>query len=180
MNRVRLAAAACALLFVAGCDADAVTGSGQQLDSLTASSSGAPAARPATPSSTRLANQRLFDNGLSVTVSAPKSFTPTDAALPRSPRAIAFDLIIENGSGRVYRPARLSILATVDDKAAPQLVDSTQGYTGFVGTVDEVAPGQSVRVTVAFAVPTERAHLQLSVQPDAADSQRLTVYEGTV
>jgi hypothetical protein len=180
VNRVRLAAAAaCALLFVAGCDADAVTGSGPQVDSLRASSSGAPA-RPASPSSTRLANQRLFANGLSATVSAPKSFTPTDAALPRSPRAIAFDLIIENGSGTVYRPAQLSILATVDDKAAPQIVDSTQGYTGFVGAVDEVAPGQSVRVTVAFAVPAARAHLQLTVQPDAVDSQRLTVFEGTV
>lgn len=179
MNRVRLAAAACALLFVAGCDADAVPDEGQQLDSLTASSS-KNVPRPATPSSTRLANQRLFDNGLSVTVSTPKSFTPTDAALPRSPRAIAFDLIIENGSGTVYRPAQLSILATVDDKAASQLVDSTQGYTGFVGATDEVAPGQSVRVTVAFAVPSGRSRLQLNVQPDAIGGQRLTVFEGTV
>lgn len=178
MNRVRLAAAACALLFVAGCDADAVTSAGQQFDSLTASSSGTPP-RPG-PSSTRLANQRLFANGLSVTVSAPKSFTPTDAALPRAKRAVAFDLIIENGSGTVYRPAQLSILAIVDGKAASQLVDSTQGYTGYVGATDEVPPGQSVRVTVAFAVPAERARLQLTVQPDAVDSQRLTVFEGTV
>ncbi len=177
MNRVCLAAAACALLFAAGCDADAVPGAAPRLDPLAASASGVPP-RSGSPS-TKIA-KRVFDNGLSVTVSAPKTFTPTEAAVPRSPRAIAFDLIIENGSETVYRPAQLSILAMVDGKAAPQVVDSTQGYTGFVGATDEVRPGQSVRVTVAFAVSLERARLQLTVRPDAVDSQRVTVFEGTV
>jgi hypothetical protein len=121
-----------------------------------------------------------LDNGLSVALSAPKSFTPTEAAFPRTPRAVAFDMIIENGSGTVYRPAQLSVIALVNGQSAAQVVDSTQGYTGFVGATDEVPPGQNVRVTVAFAVPVARADLRLLVQPDAVDGHRVTVFEGTV
>jgi hypothetical protein len=170
--------AACALLLVAACGAGPYSDAAQQLDPLAKSASGTPPR--STAASSRLANQRTWDNGLSVTVSAPKSFTPTDSALPRSPRAVAFDLIIENGSATVYRPAQLSILAMVDGKAAPQIVDSTQGYTGFVGGTDEVPPGQSARVTVAFALPSDRAELRLTVRPDATEGQRATVFDGSV
>ena len=178
MNRVPGAVAACALLLVAACGAGPVSSAAQQPDPLTKSVSGIPP-RPPAPS-TGLANQRTWDNGLSITVSAPKAFTPTDAALPRSPRAVAFDLIIANGSTTVYRPAQLSIIAMVDGKAAPQIVDSTQGYTGFVGATDEVQPGQSARVTVAFALPEEHAGLRLTVRPDATTGQRVTVFDGSV
>ena len=178
MNRVRLAAAACALLLSAACSAGPYSNAAQQLDPLTASASRTPPRSPAP--TTRLANQRLLDNGLSVTLSVPKSFTPTDAAYPRTPRAVAFDMIIENGSGTVYRPAQLSIIALVDGKSSAQVVDSTQGYTGFVGATDEVPPGQSVRVVVAFAVPVERADLRLMVEPDAGTGRMVTVFEGTV
>src|SRR5262249_30419624 len=154
------------------CGAGPVSGAAQQLDPLAKSGSGT--AQRSTAPSTRTANQRTWDNGLSVTVSAPKSFTPTDSALPRSPRAVAFDLIIKNGSATLNRPAQRSISAMVDGTAAPQIVDSTQGYTGFVGATDEVPPGQTARVTVAFALPSERAGLQLTVRPDAQAGQRVT------
>ena len=178
MNLVRLAAAACALLLSAACGAGPYSDATQQLDPLTASSSGVPPKSSAP--TTRLANQRLLENGLSVTLSAPKSFTPTDAAYPRTPRAVAFDMILENGSGAVYRPAQLSVIALVNGKNSVQVVDSTQGYTGFVGATDEVPPGQNVRVVVAFAVPLERADLRLMVQPDAGGGRTVTVFEGTV
>lgn len=178
MNRVRLAAAACALLFASACSAGPYSDAAQQPDSLTAGSSGTPPRSQAT--STRPANQHRLDNGLAVTLSAPKSFTPTDAASPRSPRAVAFDLLLENGSGASYHPSQLSILGLIDGRAAAQVVDSTQGYTGFVGATDEVRPGESVRVTVAFAVPMDRVRLSLTVRPDAMDTERITLFEGTV
>jgi hypothetical protein len=178
VNRVRLAAAGCALLLSAACGSGPVSDAAQRFDPLTASSART-APRTPTPT-TRLPNQQLLDNGLSVALSAPKSFTPTDAASPRTPRAVAFDMIIENGSGAVYRPAQLSVIALVNGQSAAQVVDSTQGYTGFVGATDEVPPGQNVRVTVAFAVPLTRADLRLLVQPEAVDGRQITVFEGTV
>jgi hypothetical protein len=178
VNWVRPAAAGCALLLSAACSAGPVSDAAQQPDPLTA---GSTRTFPRTPApTTRLGNQRLLDNGLSVALSAPKSFTPTDAASPRTSRAVAFDMIIENGSGTVYRPAQLSVIALVNGESAAQVVDSTQGYTGFVGAADEVPPGQNVRVTVAFAVPVTRAELRLLLQPDAVDGRRITVFEGTV
>jgi hypothetical protein len=166
------------LLLSAACGAGPVSGAAQQPDPLTATSTRTAPRSPAP--TTGMGNQRLLDNGLSVALSAPKSFTPTDAASPRTPRAVAFDMIIENGSGTVYRPAQLSVIALVNGQSAAQVVDSTQGYTGFVGGTDEVPPGQNVRVTVAFAVPPTRADLRLLVQPDASDGRQITVFEGTV
>ena len=178
MNRVRLAAAGCALLLSAACTAGPSADDARPIDPLTASTSRTAPRSPAP--TTRLANQKPLDNGLTVTVSTPKSFTPTEAAYPHTPRAVAFDMIIENGSGTVYRPAQLAVSALVNGEDAAQVVDSTQGYTGFVGATDEVPPGQNVRVTVAFAVPMDRANLRLVVQPDAAEGHRFTVFEGTV
>src|SRR5690349_5490012 len=86
VNRVPGAITACALLLVAACGAGPYSDAAQQLDPLAKSASGTPPR--STAPSTRLANQRTWDNGLSVAVSAPKLFTPTDAALPRSPRAV--------------------------------------------------------------------------------------------
>jgi hypothetical protein len=178
VNRVRLAAAGYALLLTAACAAGPSVGDVRPIDPLTASTSRTPPRSP-TPT-TRLANQKVLDNGLTVSLSTPKSFTPTEAAYPHTPRAVAFDMIIENGGGTVYRPEQLAVSALVNGEDAAQVVDSTQGYTGFVGATDEVPPGQTVRVTVAFAVPLDRANLRLVVQPDAAEGHRFTVFEGAV
>lgn len=121
-----------------------------------------------------------MENGLSVTVSPPKVFTPTDAASPRVPRAVAFDMVIDNEGTAIYRPSQLSVTATAAGATAVQVIDSTQGYTGFVGVDEEVAPGHQVRLAVAFAVPVEPSSFQLVVQPDALDGSRMTVFQGTV
>ncbi|HEU5471473.1 MAG TPA: hypothetical protein VFV67_12535 [Actinophytocola sp.] len=126
------------------------------------------------------APRQVTENGLSVTVSAPKVFTPTEAASPRAPRAVAFDVVIDNERTSVYRPAQLSVTATSDGATAIQVIDSTQGYTGLVSATEEVPPGHNVRVAVAFALPAEPAAFRLIVQPDALAGSRMTVYQGTV
>jgi hypothetical protein len=178
VNRARLAAAACGLLLLAACDVGPYSDAAQSPN---------PVAGPSTNASTRAANasprpvnQRPLGDGLTVTISAPRSFTPTDAAIPRAPRAVAFELIIHNEGDTAYRPSNLSITATANGVVTQQVVDSTQGYTGFVGATDDVPPGESVRVIVAFAMPVERAELRLMVLPDSVDGGRVTVYEGTV
>lgn len=179
MNLVRLGAACCALLFAVACGAEAVSDAAQdRLQPLSEQStstpvrSGEPTARPG--------QAQAIDGGLAVLVSAPKPFTPTDAASPRAARAVGFDLVIENQGTEIYRPTRLSVTAIRGGAPAVQVVDSTQGYTGLVGTAEEIRPGQRLRLAVAFALPAERSELRLTVQANAPDGRRVTVYEGTV
>jgi hypothetical protein len=176
VNRLVLAAAACALPLLAGCSGP-YSDAAQQLEPLSVRPS-TTTAGPTEPLA-RPDDHRVVVDGLAITRSAPKSFTPTDSAYPRAQRAVAFELIIVNEDTDDYQPSQLSITATVRGAAAPQVVDSTQGYTGLVGA-DAVRPGQSLRIAIAFAVPTERADVRLLVAPRAMDGARVTLYTGTV
>jgi hypothetical protein len=176
VNRAKLAAAACALLMVTAACGAPYSDAAQTPLAVRSSTS---TSRNAEPSS-RPPNQQVLDGDLTITVATPRSFTPTAAASPHAERAVAFELVIGNEGKTAYRPAELSIMAVCDGANARQLVDSTQGYTGFVSSSDEVAPGKSVRVVVAFAVPREQAMLRLSVQQDATEGGPVTVFEGTV
>jgi hypothetical protein len=172
VTMARLTAALCALLVLAGCAAGPYSDAAQNLQPLTAATSAGQSAPPGTP--------RMLDSGLSVTVSAPKSFTPTAAAYPRTPRAVAFDLVIENKGAEDYRPSQLTVTATSNGNPALQVIDSTQGYTGSVSTpTDELPPGQHLRLSVAFAMPAERAEVALTVQP-STDGQKFTLFTGAV
>jgi hypothetical protein len=174
VHRVRLVAVASALLLLTGC-AGRVSDATQELQPFDTRPTSATA--KSEPNATV---RRLFDHGLSVTVSPPRSFTPTEAAYPRSPRAVAFDLVLDNEGTEVYRPSQFSVSATSNGASALQVIDSTQGYTGFMGTTEEMPPGQHLRITVAFAVPAERAEFALLVQPDALQGSRITVFQGGV
>jgi hypothetical protein len=167
---VRLAAGCCGLLLMAAC-AGPYSDAAPDVQPLTSRS---------TSATTPADNNRLpLGNGLMITVSAPKTFTPTETAYPRTPRAVAFDLIIDNESTAGYRPSQLAVTATCNGAKALQVIDSTQGYPGSVAATDEVPPGQQVRLAVAFAVPSGRTGLALTVQPNQ-DGPGTTVFEGTV
>jgi hypothetical protein len=174
---VKLAAAGCALVFLAGCGAVPSSDAAPSPQPLSAhastgsASTGEPAARPS--------GQRTLGNGLAITVSAPKVFTPTEAAYPRTPRAVAFELTIDNLGTDPYRPSQLSVTATSNGAAALQVIDSTQGYTGIVDA-DTLPPGEHLRVPVAFAIPKERAEVTLRIQPNAEDGGGVVLFQGTV
>lgn len=175
MYRLRLLAQPlCALLLLTACGTAPYSDAAQQLEPPPAGSptTGEPLARPD--------NRLALDGNLIITIATPKSFTPTDTAYPRTPRAVAFDLLIDNEGTDTYRASRLAVTATSNGAAALQVIDSTQGYTGFVGATDDVLPGQSLRLAVAFAVPTDRAVVRLVVQPDAAGGREITAFEGNV
>jgi hypothetical protein len=168
-----LAQPLCALLVLTACGGPYSDAAPQLLP---ASATSAPAGEPVA----RNDNRRALGNDLTITISTPKSFTPTDTAYPRTPRAVAFELTIDNDGTGTYRASQLAVTATCNSADALQVIDSTQGYTGFVGATDNVPPGQSLRVVVAFAVPAERAVLRLNVQPDASGGSETTVFEGSV
>lgn len=174
MNRVGLAAAACALLPLTGC-AGAYSDASHQLAPMSAR----PASAPDSGQPARSDNQRVVVDGLAITLLPPKSFTPTASAHPRAPRAVAFDLIIDNESPEDYQPSELSVAAFSNGLPAAQVIDSTQGYTGLVGA-DEVPPGQSLRISVAFAVPADPADVRLLVRPRVLDGGQVTLFDGTL
>jgi hypothetical protein len=169
----RLAIAACALLALAGCgvaqSSEAKPDNGHASPTVAAERS---TYRPAAGARTSIGK------GVSLTAAAPTSFTPTDTAYPRAKRAVAIDMEIDNDGSIAFRPAQLSFVGTVDGKPAEQVIDSTQGYTGVSGATEEVAPGQTLRFTVAFGVPDWDCTLVVSVRPDPATTVEL--YDGTV
>jgi hypothetical protein len=175
VNRVKLAVAACAMLLLgtllSACAVGGYAGAAQEIQPLSASSSPGPtSSSPAT---------RMLADGLTITVSPPREFTPTSAASPQSPRAVAFDLVVRNDGTDAYHPAELAVTAIANRSAALQVIDSTQGYTGFAGATRDVAPGETIHLSVAFAVPAQRSEFRLMVQPDSQNSV-VTLFEGAV
>jgi hypothetical protein len=179
----RLAVAACALLVLAGC------GVGHSSEAEQAALT-APAAAPASASPTAAAERSEYPapggvrtsigEGVVLTTSTPKSFTPTDTAYPRVSRAVAIDMDLDNGGTIAFRPSQLGFTALVDGAPAEQVIDSTQGYNGVSGTTDEVAPNQSLRFTVAFAVPEQTCSLQVSVRTDPPGIATVELFDGSV
>ena len=172
MPVVRLAVAACVLLVLAACGTGPTTGQarGQSL----------PTPPQAADYLTRDGVTRSLGNGITLSVSAPTPFTPTEEAYPRAARAVAFELVIHNKGDIAYRPAQLSFVATVDGLATDQVVDSTQGYSGVTGTVDEVLPNQSSRFAVAFAVSGKPCAVWVAVRPTSAATSTIPIFDGTL
>lgn len=178
MPIARLAVAACALLVLAG---SAGCGAGQMSEATPPTHTASPSvAAERSEYRTSGGIRTSIGKGVALTAAAPTSFTPTDTAYPRAARAVAIDMVIDNGGTIAFRPAQLYFTATVDGAPAKQVIDSTQGYTGVSGATDEVAPSQSLRFTVAFAVPERTCKIEVSVRPDTAAATTIELYDGTV
>ncbi|PRX49286.1 hypothetical protein B0I33_103320 [Prauserella shujinwangii] len=174
----RAVLAVCALLAAAGCGQQAA---GDESDIRSSAPPPSTTVYAATPSGTiaEFGSDYRFTSGLVVTVSPPKSFQPSPSAYPQSERAAAFGIAVYNRGEQPYRLSKLSVTATIDDQATKQVVDATQGYNGIVDADQDVLPGQTVRLTLAFAVPAEPTRMRLSLRPDSAAS-RTAVYSGSV
>jgi hypothetical protein len=173
---VRLAVAACVLLVLTACGAGRATDDVQQ-------ALRTPEPTAAAERSNYMAKDgptKALGNGITLSVSAPTSFTPTDTAYPQADRAVAFELLISNGSDTVYRPAQLSFVATADGMAADQVIDSTQGYTGVVGAREQVLPNQTLRFAVAFGVPKQPCAVRVAVRPDSSAASAIPIFDATV
>lgn len=111
-----------------------------------------------------------FETGVTISVSSPKSFRPSASAYPQSPRGVAFGIEVVNAGEATYRLSGLSVSAETDGKdgAVKQVVDAVQGYNGVADAGKDLAPGQSVRLNLAFAVPDKPVLLRLQVRPSAS------------
>jgi hypothetical protein len=172
----RLAVAACALLVLVGC------GIGHSSQVARPTQSATPTAAAAERSDYQVSDgvHKSIENGVALTVSPPKSFTPSDTASTSASRAVAFDVAIDNSGTVGFRPASLAFTATIDGRATEQVIDSTQGYNGPSGTTEEVAPDTSLRIAVAFAASKEACRMIITVRSDAASALPVLLYDGTV
>lgn len=172
MQTARRALAACALLAVlAGCGATVT--SPQPPVALGSVEERAARPGPQAPAGELTA----LGDGLSIAVSAPQSFVPTPSASPSAARAVGFEMTVRNEGSDPYRPTLLSLTAHIGAERTQQIVDSTQGYSGVVGT-EEIAPGKSLRFSVAFAVPQEKSSVRVLAKLDPAATASVTVFSG--
>lgn len=173
MRTPKHAMAAVVLVAVTACGAPAPVESGST------STGGDVALQQALPALRTLdfGGQFRFDDGVAVSVSAPKPFRPSSSAYPRSDRAVAFEIIIRNEGDQPYRLSGLTVTATVGDVASKQVVDSTQGYSGIVEAGKDVQPGRDVRLSLAFTAPPQPAEMKLTLRPTAT-SPVIAVYCG--
>jgi hypothetical protein len=169
----RLAVVACALLVLAGCAA----GHGPDTSPKAPASPTAAAERSEIKAADDV--RKPIGKDLVLTATAPRSFTPTDTAYPRVRRAVAIDMTVDNGGTIGFRAAQLSFSAAVDGTTAEQVIDSTQGYNGVSGATDEIVPGQSLRFTVAFAVPERTCTVRVTVRPNAG-ATAVELYDGVI
>lgn len=119
-------------------------------------------------------NRFTFLNGLSITVSQPKSFTPSKTAYPEARRAVAFEIVIQNGTEWPYHLSDLSITTWVGEEESPELIDTTQGYNGIVDISAEVPVSRKTRMTLAYAAEHDNDRVRLKIRPAPGASAAVT------
>jgi hypothetical protein len=170
----RLMLAGCALLTAAACGVPAQAGDAAAFQA-------APTTQGASAPSgdLKFGVAHTFADGVSLTVSTPKSIQPSATAYPASERAAAFDIAVTNSGSVPYRLSGFSAIATIGGSQAIQVVDSTQGYNGIIDAGKDITPGKTVRLSLAFAVPPQPAVLKLVLRP-STESPAAVTYCGSV
>ena len=179
MKFAKLAVGVCLTLAVAGCadnpDLVGMTMSAPETPSLR---HGGAADAPSASPYTAFGAKKVWTNGLSITISQPRSLKPSETAFPQAPRTAVFVVTIMNGTKAEYRPSQLSVRALAAGKPAQEVLDSVQGLDGFAAAVRELPPGRDTTVTLAFAVPPEAVKMQLTVEPNGAGQEPSATFEG--
>ena len=135
---------------------------------------GSPAGAGQAQTDLKFGTVHRFPTGVTFSVAPPRSFQPSAAAYPASPRAAAFDFQIVNAGTDTYKLSGLSVTATAGGTAVKQVVDTTQGFTGIADAGKDLMPGRTIQFTLAFAVPDRETELRLLVRPSATDDPAVT------
>lgn len=122
---------------------------------------------PASPGALDFGTARRYEDGLQVTVSAPRPFSPSDTAAGHSPgnRAVTVEVTVLNGSDE---RANLDIVRVeardADGRTADRIFDSTKDASG--GLSGTLLPGKQSVATYAFDLPRNAAtSLDIEVTP---------------
>ncbi|QIQ04465.1 DUF4190 domain-containing protein [Streptomyces liangshanensis] len=110
----------------------------------------------------------VYEDGLTLTVSAPVAYTPGSAATGHKPgdKAYQVTLVLENARKKAFDTGDIGVKAWVGAKDTPagKIVDGKSGAVGegFTGTV---GPGRTVTVQVAFDTPPAAKTLTVELDP---------------
>ncbi|AHH94638.1 hypothetical protein GCM10010174_54140 [Kutzneria viridogrisea] len=181
MRIVRLVVAGCAAALLTGCAATATT----QLSAVESSETPLVAGRQSSAAPhaagmySAFGEQHTWNSGLVVTISAPRSIKPSGSAYPQAARAAVFELTIDNGTASPYKPSQLTVRALLGNSATQEVVDTAQGLNGFVAAAQDIPPGKSAKLTLAFAMPKQPTSLRVVVQPDVSGAAPSASFQGT-
>lgn len=106
-----------------------------------------------------------WSDGLSVTISAPESYSPSDyaAGVVDGQSAVTLQITLVNGTGAAFDPVMTSVTAQSGNTEASQIFDSGQGMEG--SPMTKILPGRETTYAVAFSV-ADPADLVVEFAPD--------------
>lgn len=155
MKRITTAATALALaLVLSACGTSGAPSSDAETPAGSASTN-APAESPEAVSESEsdvapFGKTWTYDDGLKITVTAPKAFKPspyvTDSKLP----SVRMDVTVTNDTGEPFDPTLVLVTATSGEAEAEELFDSEKGLNGSPST--SIRPGKKVTFPVGFSV----------------------------
>ncbi|MDP9421143.1 MAG: hypothetical protein M3P53_13560 [Actinomycetota bacterium] len=124
----------------------------------------APAVEPEQSSELSFGETFTYENGLSITVSAPEPYTKSDtgAGAEDSAAQVKFDVTVVNGTSERYEPALFSTTLQSDNAEGDAIFDSANGINGAPSTV--LLPGREASFAIAYGV-SNPADLVLEVSP---------------
>ncbi|SDB80286.1 hypothetical protein GA0111570_10272 [Raineyella antarctica] len=133
---------------------------------LSTSTSEAPATqKPAADGTSEFGKAYTWEDGLSVTVSAPKAYTPSSSAFGpvAGQKAVSFQITIVNGTSAPFDPVMASITAQSGNTEASQIFDSAKAMEGSPST--KILAGRETTYKVAFSV-ADASDIVVEFSPD--------------
>lgn len=103
-----------------------------------------------------------WDDGLSVTVSKPVKFTPSETSMGGGKNNVKFTVVIVNKSGKTFDPAMFTTTAQSANAEAEEIFDSAKGLEGSPST--KVLNGREVKFSIGYSV-TNAKDIVLEVSP---------------
>lgn len=119
---------------------------------------------PAAPTNPKFGETYTWEDGLSVTVSAPAPYAPSDTSFVSGtfPAFISLTVTIVNGTTANFDPVMFSTSLQSGNAEAEQVFDTAQGLNGTPTTA--ILPGRETQFVIGFGV-NDPADLVLEVTP---------------
>lgn len=161
-----------AIVFVFGALADATDTDGSMSDTTTSASASASDDSQLTGSGTgKIGDTYTWDDGVSVTVSQPKSFKPTEAAAGNYDKSLKdfekYTVTIKNDSDEPVDPTLFNMTGNSGGKEAERMFDT--GISSLPTT--KIQPGKSLTFDVGFAMADHKdASFDVSLDYDREEA----------
>lgn len=104
-----------------------------------------------------------YDDGLTVTVSAPKPYKPSNSAAAGKGEAVAFDITLVNNTGATFDPSLLSASLQSGNGQAEEIFDTAKGLNG--SPMTKLLDGREAKWIIGYTVQDPN-DLVLEVSPD--------------